>query len=119
MVSMFGLVAMALSSTIINKVIFGEEVISENGYVLSVQNGVNEILGIANYILGFISFFAVGFLVSGGLRMIMARGNDDEIGKAKAIMINAIAGIFIAIFSYAIVATFIAPSGGSGVNVGF
>jgi len=125
MVVILGLVIIALAKTVVGRVIFGiagydeagdivttggEIVAREDiGFLVNAQAGTNEIIGIANYILGFIGVAALVMFVYGGLRMIMAQGDSGAIDKAKEIMTSAIIGIIIAICSFTLVATFINP----------
>lgn len=60
---------------------------------------------IINGILFFLFIITVIFLVIGGFTWILAGGNEERIGKAKKILMYAIIGLLIVIFSYAIVAT--------------
>jgi FtsH-binding integral membrane protein len=46
---------------------------------------------------------AVLFIIIGGIQILTAYGSDDKIGKAKKTITWAIAGLLIAILSYAIV----------------
>ncbi|HAU40301.1 MAG: hypothetical protein UV80_C0001G0059 [Candidatus Peregrinibacteria bacterium GW2011_GWF2_43_17] len=51
-------------------------------------------------IVGVVSF--VGMLI-GGIRLLTAYGNDEQVGSAKKTIIFALVGLLLAIFSYAIV----------------
>jgi len=46
---------------------------------------------------------AVLFIIIGGIQILTAYGNDEKLGKAKKTITFAIAGLLIAILSYAIV----------------
>ncbi len=64
---------------------------------------VNAVISIAN----FITFVAVGiavlFIVIGGIYYITANGNEEQTGKGKSILVNAVIGLVIAIIAYTIV----------------
>lgn len=129
MVVVGGLVIIALAKTVVGRVLFGiagydetghiitditkgGEVVSPKnvGFLVDAQAGTDEIIGIANYILGFVGILALVMFVYGGLRLVMAQGDSGAIDKAKSIMTSAIIGVVIAICSYTLVATFINPS---------
>ncbi len=131
MVVVGGLIIIALAKTIVSRVLFGvtgagyntagQIVITTNrgdtilpsdgvGFLVDAQAGTNEIIGIANYILGFVGILALVMFVYGGLRMVLARGDDGEVSKAKSIMISAVTGVVISICSFTLVATFINPA---------
>lgn len=109
-----GLIVMALAKSIVGNIIFGyindDTETTEIGTFINAENAASEILGITNYILGFISTIALLMVVYAALRMAASQGNDDETAKAKEILIAAATGLVIAISSYTIVATFINPS---------
>jgi hypothetical protein len=109
-----GLALMALAKSIVGRVIFGfiGSGVSRDqlGTYVNAENAAMEILGITNYILGFIGTIALVMVVYSALRMAAARGNDDEVSKAKEILIASLTGLVIAFASYTIVATFINPS---------
>lgn len=46
---------------------------------------------------------AVVFIIVGGIQMLLAGGNEDQIGKAKKTIMWAIIGLIVAILSVAIV----------------
>ncbi|MEI7741658.1 MAG: pilin [bacterium] len=65
---------------------------------------VPEVIGIfVRFIIGFVGSGALLMFVWGGFKMIMARGNEKEVGEAKKIMTWATYGLVIIFLSYAIV----------------
>lgn len=69
---------------------------------------------ILNFVLTFLAFIAVAFIIYGGFLYVGSGGNDENTGKAKKIIINAIIGIIIIFSSFAIVNTVLkAPQGAS------
>lgn len=69
---------------------------------------------ILNFVLTFLGFIAVAFIIYGGFLYVGSGGNDENTGKAKKIIINAIIGIIIIFASFAIVNTVLkAPQGAS------
>ena len=62
-------------------------------------------LVIGSIIQTFLSLFGIIFLalmIYGGYKWMMAKGNDEEVTKAKAIIRNAIIGLVIALLAYVI-----------------
>ncbi len=64
--------------------------------------------GIIGKIIGVIlSFLGVIFLllmIYGGYLWMMARGNEEQVGKAKKIIVQAVIGVIIVLAAYAITA---------------
>ncbi len=56
-----------------------------------------------NYFLGILGLVAVGFLIYAGILMVTAGGNEEQVGKARKLIMYAIAGIVIILLSYTIV----------------
>lgn len=126
MIVVGGLAIIALAKTVVGRVIFGiagydeiGDIVTTNGSIISreevgflvnAEAGTDEIIGIANYALGFVGLLALIMFVYGAARMVAARGDEGEIGKAKGVMVSAVIGVVIAVCSYTIVATFINPS---------
>ncbi|MFA5842242.1 MAG: hypothetical protein WC882_01000 [Candidatus Gracilibacteria bacterium] len=69
--------------------------------------GVQEIVGITNFIVTWASPFAVLALVVGGIMYLTAFGDDDQMGKAKKIIFNATIALIIIYGAFALVSTFI------------
>jgi len=61
------------------------------------------VVTIANWILVFIGIIGVIFLLYGAFIYITAGGNDEKVGQAKKTIIYALIGIAVAILAFAIV----------------
>ncbi|MBN1585291.1 IPT/TIG domain-containing protein [Candidatus Uhrbacteria bacterium] len=74
---------------------------------------------VINVFLGLLGIVAVALIVYGGYVYMMAKGDQNEVQRAKKILVNALIGLIIILASYAI-ASFVlrAISGGSGGEVG-
>ena len=58
---------------------------------------------IINFFLGLLGLIAVAFLIYAGVLMVTAGGNEEQVNKAKKIIMYAVAGIIIILLSYTIV----------------
>lgn len=58
---------------------------------------------VINYFLGILGLIAVAFLIYAGILMVTAGGNDEQVTKARKIIMYAVAGIVIILLSYTIV----------------
>lgn len=58
---------------------------------------------IINVALGLLGMIAVVIFVYGGFLWMTAAGNDEQVGKAKTMMIQAVVGMAIILSAYAIV----------------
>lgn len=71
--------------------------------------GGNTLRGIVlmaiNFILGFVGLIAVIMMIYGGFVLLTAAGDTDATSKAKNIILFAVIGIIIILFSFAIVNT--------------
>ena len=56
-----------------------------------------------NYFLGLLGLIAVGFLIYAGVLMVTAGGKEEQVTKAKKIIMYAVGGIVIILLSYTIV----------------
>ena len=64
---------------------------------------------IINYFLGILGLVAVAFLIYAGILMVTAGGNDEQITKARKVIMYAVVGIVIILLSWTIV-TFVASA---------
>lgn len=69
----------------------------------------SNIATVINYFLGLLGLIAVGFLIYAGVLMVTAGGNDEQVTKARKIIMYAVVGIVIILLSYTIV-TFVTSS---------
>ncbi len=69
----------------------------------------NQVIGsLIKILLGFIGTLSLLFVVLGGYRLILARGNADEIKKGKETIVYAIIGVILSLMSYVIVSLVVA-----------
>lgn len=64
---------------------------------------------ILNYFLGMLGLIAVAFLIYAGVLMVTAGGAEEQVTKAKKLIMYAVAGIVIILLSYTIV-TFVSSA---------
>ena len=64
---------------------------------------------VINYFLGLLGLIAVAFLIYAGILMVTAGGNDEQVTKARKIIMYAVVGIVIILLSWTIV-TFVSQS---------
>jgi len=64
---------------------------------------------IINYFLGILGLIAVAFLIYAGILMVTAGGADEQITKARKVIMYAVVGIVIILLSWTIV-TFVASA---------
>lgn len=69
----------------------------------------SSITTLINYFLGLLGLIAVGFLIYAGVLMVTAGGKEEQVTKAKKIIMYAVGGIVIILLSYTIV-TFVASA---------
>lgn len=58
---------------------------------------------VINYFLGLLGLIAVAFLIYAGVLMVTAGGNDEQVTKARKIIMYAVVGIIIILLSYTVV----------------
>lgn len=89
---------------------------TETGHVDSSGGGKSIDQVIQAVISTVLSFLGVGFLILmiyGGYVWMIARGNEQEVTKAKSIITNAIIGLIVVLSAYAI-SYFVVSSFGAG-----
>lgn len=69
---------------------------------------------ILNYFLGFLGFVATVMVIYGGILYVTSAGNDDNVGKAKKILLYAAIGIVIILISFALINTILGAGLGGG-----
>ena len=75
---------------------------------------------ILSYFLGFLGFVCVIMVIYGGVLYVTSAGNDENVRKAKKILLYAGVGVILIMISYALVTTLFsaASSGGGGTSGG-
>jgi len=58
-----------------------------------------------NFFLSFLGFVATCMVIYGGILYVTSAGNDENVGKAKKILLYAVVGIVIILLSFALVNT--------------
>ena len=74
---------------------------------VNVQDGIDQIVGITNFIVMFAGPLAVLMLIVGGILYATSAGDDEKMNRAKKLIVNTLLGVIIIYFAYALVATFI------------
>lgn len=70
------------------------------------QTGLRGIvLTIINFFLGFLGLLAVIMVIYGGFLYVSSAGNEENVNKAKKILLYAVMGVVIIIVSFALVNT--------------
>lgn len=69
-------------------------------------------------ILGFLGILAILLILWAGFLWMTASGNEDQVGKAKGILISALIGLIIILSAYAIT-TFVLKEIGSATDTTF
>lgn len=118
----FGLMAIALTAFTLVPATGMAQLISPDdvpGAITAQTGGEGDIKEFAktilNFLLGFLGFICVVFIIYAGFLLVTSSGNEDNVGKAKKILMYAIAGIILILASFAIVNTALkAPSGSAG-----
>ncbi len=70
-------------------------------YTNFIQTKVGLIVGI---VLSFVGVLFLGLMIYAGITWMTAQGNDQQVTKAKTLMINSVIGIIIVFAAYAITA---------------
>lgn len=66
---------------------------------------------IVNFFLFFLGLVATIMVIYGGVLYVTAAGNDEQAGKAKNVILYAVAGIIVILLSFALVNTVILGAG--------
>jgi hypothetical protein len=74
--------------------------------------GIKEIVGVTNFIVSVVGPLAILMLLAGGIMYMTAAGKEEQMNKAKKLIVMTLVGIIIIYGAFAIVSTFI------GGNVG-
>jgi len=115
MSGVFALFLIILSDVIIKQVLFkvdpDQSSYSSSGQeavvTFDTSRGVQEIVGITNFIVTWAAPFAVLALVIGGIMYLTAFGEQEQMDKAKKIIFNATIALVIIYGAFALVSTFI------------
>jgi hypothetical protein len=72
-----------------------------SSYTGFIQTKVGLIVGV---VLSFVGVLFLGLMIYAGILWMTAQGNDQQVTKAKTLMINSVIGIIIVFAAYAITA---------------
>lgn len=78
-----------------------ENIGSEVG--LSTADLRDTVINIIRWVLGILGLVGVGYVIYGGFLYLTSHGNEQQIEKAKQVIVNALIGIAIVLLSFAIV----------------
>ena len=82
--------------------IFGQNELGNEGIALGTKSIPEIAAGIINIFLGLLGVIAVTLILYGGFLWMTSKGNEDQIKKAKMLMVNAVIGLIIITSAYAI-----------------
>ena len=71
---------------------------------------------IVNFFLYFLGFISTLMIIYGGVLYVTSAGNDENVQKAKKILLYAIVGIIVILLSFAIVNTVIGGAGTGDIS---
>lgn len=111
----FALFVIMLSDVVVKQVLFKvEPAASEYGAAgqqavvsFDAARGVQEIVGITNFIVTWVAPIAVLVLIVGAVMYLTALGDEEKSGKAKKLIFNSILALLVIYGSFAIVSTLI------------
>lgn len=113
MYSAGGLLLIYVGDIFINKVFYKVDKTIYSGISgvhpkVDAKEGVDQLIGITNFIVSFVGPLAVLMLIGGAIMYATAGGNDENLQKAKRIIITSAIGILIIYGAFAIVSTVLA-----------
>jgi len=123
--ALFGLLLFYVGDIFVNKVFYvvSKESLPVGGVEPSVniERGIEEIVGITNFIVSFIGPLLMLLILVGGIMYITAGGEEESMNKAKRLIIAALIGVIVVYGAFGIVNTvvsgyFIDPAGVSTVD---
>lgn len=113
--ALIALIVISISSVYVNQIIY--KIKGDNfGKATGVfpypdpQRGLQEIIGITNFVVTFAGPLAVLALMIGAVLYVTAGGEEDKMNKAKNILKAAIIGLIVIYSAYALVVTFVSGS---------
>ena len=87
----------------------------ENGANLSKADVPSVIGSVIGAVLSFVGVLFLGLMIYGGLLWMTAQGNEQQVTKAKDLIVSAVIGLVIVMSAYAITA-FVGQSLGAAVK---
>lgn len=114
--------AALLLSTLLGDLSFAEAISDEDQieFVEELTGGESDLKSLLNtilsYFLGFLGFICVIMVIYGGILYVTSAGNDENVGKAKKILLYAAIGIVLIMISFALVNTILGAAAGGGTT---
>ena len=113
MYSAGGLILIYVGDIFINKVFYKVDKTVYSGITgvhpkVDAKEGIDQIVGITNFVVSFVGPIAVLMLLAGAIMYATAGGEDENMQKAKRIIITSVIGILIIYGAFAIVSTVLA-----------
>lgn len=100
--SLVGLFIIAISEFVAKAILFPEQ-----GRDLGLDEAKQLMAQITNFVAGTIGTFAFVFMIYAGYLYVTAAGNEDNVAKAKKIIIGAVIGIIFSASAFAITSTLV------------
>lgn len=100
-IAIMGILVIGLSELVVKKIIFPEG----GSKPIDVALGLTLVSKVTSFVSSFIATLSILFIIYGGYLYVANFGNDEVIGKAKKILIGAVAGIFIALAAFGVTQT--------------
>jgi hypothetical protein len=115
MATIFALVVMTVADVIVKQVLFKVDYddvsLSTSGQdatvIIDTARGVQELIGITNFVVTWAAPFAVLALMVGAIMYVTAFGDEERSTKAKKVIINSMIALMIIYGSFALVSTLI------------
>jgi hypothetical protein len=89
---------------------FNVNVAQSDGSTGALKSGIANVI---NIVLGFLGIIAVVIIIYAGFKWMTASGNDEQVGSAKKMIIEAVIGLVIVLMSWAIASFAIDQLGGA------
>ena len=115
MTNIFALFVIILSDTIVKQVLFKVSPVESNYssqgqeaiVTFDIDRGVQEIVGVTNFVVSWAGPIAILALVAGAVMYVTAFGDEERSGKGKKIVINAVIALLVIYGAFALVSTVI------------
>lgn len=107
--SIAGLLLLYLGNTFVENVFYrvDKDVLPTTGVEpqINLGRGVQEIIGVTNFIVSFVGPLLMLLLVIGGVMYLVSGGEEEKMNKAKRLIIAAVIGVIVIYGAFAIVST--------------
>lgn len=111
-----GLILMTVADTFVTKVFYKVDRTTysaiDGGVTpqVDLSAGINEIVGITNFIVSFVGPILVLLIIIAGILYLTAGGEEEKMNKAKRLLIAGVLGMVIIYGSFALVSTIVSGS---------